>query len=91
MDNFKYLGSVLARDCYCLREIKIIAMTKEAFKKKIPLCTSKLNIELRKKLVRPYVWNTKKYPVFAPMGRLQLESIFLYFPPSSQLLYNIIY
>ena len=24
---------------------------------------------------------------FAPMGRFQLESIYLYFPPSSQLLY----
>ena len=31
--------------------------------------------------------NTKKYHVFAPMGRFQLESIYLYFPPSSQLLY----
>ena len=29
--------------------------------------------------------NTKKYHVFAPMGRFQLESIYLYFPPSSQL------
>ena len=27
--------------------------------------------------------NTKKYHVFAPMGRIQLESIYLYFPPSS--------
>ena len=32
--------------------------------------------------------NTKKYHVFAPMGRFQLESIYLYFPPSSQLVYN---
>ena len=31
--------------------------------------------------------NTFKYHVFAPMGRFQLESIYLYFPPSSQLLY----
>ena len=31
--------------------------------------------------------NTKKYHVFAPMGRFQLESIYLYFPQSSQLLY----
>ena len=29
--------------------------------------------------------NTKKYHVFASMGRFQLESIYLYFPPSSQL------
>ena len=39
-----------------------------------------------------YVWvilwvNTFKYHVFAPMGRFQLESIYLYFPPSSQLLH----
>ena len=31
--------------------------------------------------------NTKKYHVFAPMGRFQLESIYLYFPPSSQLVH----
>ena len=31
------------------------------------------------------VFNTFKYHVFAPMGRFQLESIYLYFPPSSQL------
>ena len=30
-------------------------------------------------------WNTNtfKYHVFAPMGRFQLELIYLYFPPSS--------
>ena len=30
-----------------------------------------------------YIYITKKYHVFAPMGRFQLESIYLYFPPSS--------
>ena len=34
--------------------------------------------------------NTKKYHVFAPMGRFQLESIYLYFPPSSQLVNNVV-
>ena len=29
----------------------------------------------------------KKYHVFAPMGRFQLELIYLYFPPSSHLVY----
>ena len=33
------------------------------------------------------VINTKKYHVFAPMGRFQLELIYLYFPPSSHLVY----
>ena len=54
--NFKYLGSVLTRDGYCTREIKMrIVITKEAFNRKISLLTSKLNIELEKKLVRCYV------------------------------------
>ena len=33
-------------------------------------------------------FNTKKFHVFAPMGRFQLESIYLYFPQSSQLVYT---
>ena len=33
------------------------------------------------------IYNTFKYHVFAPMGRFQLELIYLYFPPSSHLLY----
>ena len=49
VDHFKYLGSVLTRDDYCTREIKMrIAIAKEAFNRKISLLTSKLNNELRK-------------------------------------------
>jgi len=43
---------VLTRDGYSTREIKMrIAIVREAFNRKILLLTSKLNIELRKKLV----------------------------------------
>ena len=38
-----------------------IAIAKEAFNRKISLLTSKLNIELRKKLVRSYVWSIASY------------------------------
>ena len=42
----------------------IIALAEVAFNRKISLFTSKLNIELNKKLVRCYIWlrdlNTKK-------------------------------
>ena len=56
VDHFKYLGSVLTRDGYCTREIKMrIAIAKEAFNRKMSLLTSKLNIELKKKLIRCYV------------------------------------
>jgi hypothetical protein len=62
VDHFKYLGSVLTRDGYCTREIKMkIAIAKEAFNRKKLLLTSKLNIELNKKLVRFYVWSIALY------------------------------
>ena len=58
VDQFEYLGSVLTRDGYCAREIKMrIVIAKEAFNRKMPLLTSKLNIEFKKKLVRCYVWS----------------------------------
>ena len=37
-----------------------IAIAKEAFNRKMSLLTSKLNIELKKKLVRCYVWSITK-------------------------------
>ena len=47
---------LLTRDYYYTKEIKMrISVSKEAFNRKISLLTSKLNIELRKKLVRCYV------------------------------------
>ena len=40
--------SVLTRDGYCTREIKMrIAIAKEAFNRKMSLLTSKLNIKLK--------------------------------------------
>ena len=42
----------------CTREIKMrITIANEAFNRKISLLTCKLNIEIRKKLVRCYVWS----------------------------------
>ena len=41
VDHFKYLVSVLTRDGYCTREIKMrIAIAKEAFDRKMSLMTS---------------------------------------------------
>jgi hypothetical protein len=58
VDHFKYLGSMLTRDGYFAREIKMrITIAEETFNRKMPLLTSKLNIELKKKLVRCYVWS----------------------------------
>ena len=57
--HFQYLGRVLTRDGYCTREI--IAIAKEAFNRQMSLLSSKLNIELKKKLVRCNVWSIALY------------------------------
>ena len=59
---FKYLGSMLTDDGRCTCEIKSrIAMAKAAFNKKKNLFTSKLELNLRKKLVKCYVWSMDLY------------------------------
>ncbi|MDR5124748.1 reverse transcriptase domain-containing protein, partial [Salmonella enterica subsp. enterica serovar Typhimurium] len=60
--QFKYLGSLVTNDAYCTNEIRSrIAMAKAAFNKKITLLTSKLSLELRKKLVMCYIWSIALY------------------------------
>ena len=60
---FKYLGSMLTDDGKCTCEIKFgIAVEKAAFnKKKTDLFTSKLDLNLRKKLVKCYIWSMALY------------------------------
>ena len=63
MKCFKYLGSMLTDDGKCTCEIKFgIAVEKAAFnKKKTDLFTSKLDLNLRKKLVKCYIWSMALY------------------------------
>jgi len=62
VDSFKYLGSILTKDRRCTCEIKfMIAMAKAAFNKKRALFPSTLDLELRKKLVKCYVWSIALY------------------------------
>ncbi|PNF21801.1 hypothetical protein B7P43_G08461 [Cryptotermes secundus] len=59
---FKYLGSLLTDDGRCTSEIKSrIAMAKAAFSKKKNLFTGKLDLNLRKKLVKCYIWSIALY------------------------------
>jgi hypothetical protein len=59
---FFFLGSILTNDGRCTCEIKCrIAMAKAAFNKKRALFTSTLDLEIRKKLVKCYVWNITLY------------------------------
>jgi len=56
VECFKYLGSMLTNDGRCMYEIKSrIVLAKAAFNKKKTLFTSKLDLNLRKKLVKRYI------------------------------------
>jgi hypothetical protein len=53
VEYFNYLGSMITNNAKCKREIKSrIAMAKAAFNKKKALFTSKLELNLKKKLVK---------------------------------------
>ena len=60
--SFKYLGIMLTKDGRCTCEIKSrIAMAKAALNKKKNLFTSKVNLNLKKKLVKCYIWGIALY------------------------------
>ena len=62
VECFKYLGSILTNDGRCTYEIKSrIAMAKAAFNKRKILSTSKLDLNLRRKLVKCYIWSMALY------------------------------
>jgi hypothetical protein len=62
VESFKYLGSMLTNYGRCTGEIKSkIAMAKAAFNKKGALFTNKMDLELRKKLVKCYIWSIAVY------------------------------
>jgi len=62
VECFKYLGSALTSDGRCTCEIKSrIVMAKAAFNKKKTLFTSTLDLNLRKKLVKSYIWSKALY------------------------------
>jgi hypothetical protein len=61
VEYFNYLGSMI-NDARCSREIKSrIAMAKTAFNRETTHFTSKLDLSLRKKLVKCYIWSTAFY------------------------------
>jgi hypothetical protein len=62
VECFKYFGSMLTNDERCTCEIKSrIVMAKATFAKKKTLFTSKLGLNLKKKLVKCYIWSVAFY------------------------------
>jgi hypothetical protein len=62
VEYFNYLDSMITNDAKCTREIESrIAMAKAAFNKKKNLFTSKLDLNVTKKLVKCYIWSIAFY------------------------------
>jgi hypothetical protein len=62
VEYFSYLGSMITNDARCTHEIKSkITMAKVAFNKKKNAFTSKLDLNLKKKLVKCYIWSIALY------------------------------
>jgi len=60
----KYLGSTISDDGYCDKEIKSrIAMAKIVFQDRKKLFVGKMNLELRKRIVKCLVWSVATYAV----------------------------
>ena len=62
VERFKYLGSFISKDGRCITGVKArIAMAKEAFSRRKELLTKRMNIELKKKIVKTVVWPVALY------------------------------
>jgi len=62
VNHFKHLGSVISDDGYCEKDVRCrIAMAKKAFLEKKKLLTSKLNIDLKKRIVKVTIWSVALY------------------------------
>jgi hypothetical protein len=58
VENFNYWGSMITNDARCTHEITCrIAMAKAAFNKKNAGFTSKVDLNLSKKLAKCYIWS----------------------------------
>ena len=57
VEYFKYLGSMIINGAGCIHEIKYkISMKRATFSSKKTLFTSRLDLNLRKKLFKCYIW-----------------------------------
>ena len=62
VDSFKYLGCNISSNMNCCQEVKQgIAMTKEAFNTKTSIFCGPLEKDLRKRLVKCFLWSVVMY------------------------------
>ena len=61
LDNaeyFKCLGSMITNDARCTRDTETRITMEKAFNRRKTLFTSKLDLNIRTKLVKCYIWST---------------------------------
>ena len=62
VSQFRYLGSLISEDGYCTTEIRSrIEMVKKVFMEKKQLFTGKMNVELKKRIMKCMVWSVALY------------------------------
>ena len=62
VDSFKYLGCTISSDMSCNQEVKMrIAIAKEAFNRRKNVFCGPMDIGLRKRLVKCFVWSVALY------------------------------
>jgi hypothetical protein len=83
VESLKYLSSMLTNDGRCTCKIKYrIAMAKAAFNKKRARFTSKMDLELRKKLAKCYILSIALYGAETwtlRTGQIYLESLEMWY------------
>jgi len=64
VSQFRYLGSLISEDGYCIKDNRSrIKMAKKGFVEREKLFTDKMNLELKKRVMkcRPIAWNVALY------------------------------
>jgi len=62
VNQFRYLGSLISEDGYCTKEIQSrIEMAKKVFMERKKLFTGKMNLELKKRIMKCLVWSVALY------------------------------
>jgi len=62
VQEFRYLDNLISDDGYCVKEIvSRIGMAKKVFKDKRKLFKRKMNLELKKRIVKCLVWSVAMY------------------------------
>jgi len=62
VSQFRYLGSLISEDGYCTKETRSrIEMAMKVFMEKNKLFTGKMNLELKKRIMKCLVWSVALY------------------------------